>query len=140
MATATAVVENFGAAKVGGYGTPSAAFEKLRAAHGPSVEDGAELFALSRRGLPLSFGPASFRADAKKSNDSISSDGAGGWSGPDSTLGLSQLRFDSKLNRVFIELMNPTTGDVVATLPPRVLVQSFNRLAVQKRSEVDTAA
>ncbi len=51
------------------------------------------------------------------------------------------MRFDQSLNRVFIDLMSPATGEVVSTMPPRVLLQTFSKLVGDtKGSEVDTAA
>jgi len=41
----------------------------------------------------------------------------------------ARLAYDNKLSRVFVELLDPRTGEVITRFPPERLVEQLNRLA-----------
>ena len=51
----------------------------------------------------------------------------------------ARLAYDDKLSRVFVEILDPKTGDVITRFPPERLVEQLNKLAANDKSEDDAA-
>lgn len=47
----------------------------------------------------------------------------------------ARLAYDDKLSRMFVEILDPKTGDVITRFPPERLVEQLNNLAANDKSE-----
>ncbi len=51
----------------------------------------------------------------------------------------ARLAYDDKLSRMFVEILDPKTGDVITRIPPERLVEQLSSLAANDKSEADAA-
>ncbi len=51
----------------------------------------------------------------------------------------ARLAYDDKLSRMFVEILDPKTGDVITRIPPERLVEQLSSLADDDKSEADAA-
>ncbi len=51
----------------------------------------------------------------------------------------ARLAYDEDLSRMFVEILDPQTGDVITRFPPERLVEQLSSLAANDKSEDDAA-
>lgn len=52
----------------------------------------------------------------------------------------ARLTYDEKLSRVFVEILDPRTGDVITRIPPERLVEQLKSLAAEDKSQSEDDA
>lgn len=107
---------------------PAVADPRRQPNPGPATEEGANT-GEAREDATQSLGPASSSDEETQAKGLIAAFGED----------RVRLAYDHKLSRVFVELLDPRTGDVVTRVPPKRLVEQLNSVADRGESEAARA-